>query len=492
MNIMKRQLDSETQSIRKRRRIDCIDESLIENFDKNFDDDKSNSVAMNSVVNVGPLMASTDPNEKNKITYIFLNTLKKKTTKATDQGNSGRCWIFSGLNMLRHSVISALNLEDFEFSETYLYFWDKLERSNTYIQWFIDNLYNKYDVDDRYSCHMLKEYMTDGGYWNYFADLVEKYGLIPKSTMGETENSSYSGDMNDIIMDRLHACTVRISNVKKNNGTIDQLNAIKNRTLQQIYNVLVKCLGKPPKNFVWSFATTEETSAAINDLTPQKFKELILPNFSMKDFVVLGHVPIKGCTLRKKYAIENSNNLENGSLCEFINVTAKDMKKYAKKSISSGFPVWFASDVRKGFHPLYASLNDKVINTTATFGTPYKTTKGERLLFRNQEGNHAMVLVGFNSDENDNTVSWQVENSWGYYDHEVPGLDGFMCMDDKWFDEYVMQIVVHKNYLSKSLQELTLTEPCLVKPWDGLAPAIRINPIKPRQDFLRKTVKKSN
>jgi len=469
----------------KKRRIVNIDESLVKEFDKNFNEDSSNIVARNSVANVGPLMASTDPNEVNKISHVFLNTVKKKNIKATNQGYSGRCWMFSGLNSLRHSLIRALDLDNFEFSETYLYFWDKLERSNSFLQWFIDNLNNKYNVDDRFTQYMLQDFMSDGGYWNQFADLVDKYGLIPKSAMGETDNSSYSEEMNNIIIDRLHASVIRIHKIKQNNGSKDQLNRIKKKTLKQIYNVLVKCLGKPPKTFNWSFLNGNNNSDIIANLNPLKFKELVIPNLSMKEFIVLGNVPIKGCKLRQKYLIESTNNISNGSCCEFINLSSYDLKRYAKKSIISGFPVWFAADINKGFHPLYASLNDKVIDTDSTFGKPYKTTKGERLLFKNQEGNHAMTFTGVNIDEKNNSLNWQVENSWGYYDNETPGMDGFMSMDDKWFDEYVLQVVVHKNFLSKDLKKLIMSTPIKLQPWDGMAPAIRIKPNNTYKNYLK-------
>lgn len=465
----------------KRRR---LDPEFIKKCRSTFRKSKANIMARNSVVTVGSLLASTDTEECKKVSHVFLNTIKKKNVKATNQGYSGRCWMFAGLNVFRHSIIHALHLENFEFSETYLYFWDKFERCNSYIQWFIDNLHNNYEVDDRYTQHILADYMCDGGWWNTFTNLVEKYGVVPKSAMPETYQSDYSDDMNNIIAERLHACIIKIFSLKKKRKSQHEIYKVKEETLHQLYNVLVKFLGEPPKKFQWSYVDENDKSMTINGLTSTTFKELIMPNLNIKDFVVLCNAP--NTKYMKKYCVEATANVAGGDSCSFVNVPSSIMKKYAKRSILSGMPVWFAGDVHKGFQPMYSALDDKLINTNLVFGDPYETTKGERLVFRDQEGNHAMTLIGINVDDNDDPINWQVENSWGYHDNETLGEDGFMSMSDQWFDDYVVQIAVHKNYLPVSILKLFDSEPVILKPWNSMAPALKVKPVKPHPMFMKK------
>jgi bleomycin hydrolase len=156
-----------------------------------------------------------------------------------------------------------------------------------------------------------------------------------------------------------------------------------------------------------------------------------------------------------------------------LNVKIRDLAKYAMKSIAAGFAVWFVADVGKHFNPIYSTLDDQLDDRDLVFGRPRKFRKGDRITFRNVQGNHAMALTGFNLDDKGRPISWQVENSWGYYDHETPGADGFLFMSHSWFEKYVMEIVVHKEFLSRTTRRNLKKEPILLYPWDSMAPATR-------------------
>ena len=225
----------------------CIDNETVEVYKKKFSNSNVDKLAKNVITNVGLLHGSTDHTETTKISHVFLNTIKKKNLKATNQGSSGRCWLFSGLNIFRHHVIKALDLENFEFSETYLFFWDKFERSNSYLHWISEYTLKHVKIDTNdplYNYFVEKDkWMSDGGYWSFFANLVDKYGLIPKDAMPETFQSEYSEDMNQIIIDILHSAVIQMINNKL------QINKIKEKTLENIFNILVKFLGEPPKTF---------------------------------------------------------------------------------------------------------------------------------------------------------------------------------------------------------------------------------------------------
>lgn len=455
-----------------------INREFLQECEEEFYSDKSNIISRNAIVAIGSMIATTNSSHLNNIDHVFMNSIKKKNLKATNQGRSGRCWMFSGLNMFRHSVIQALDLENFEFSETYLFFWDKLERANRYLRWFIDH--PGVDTQNEAFKFIIDEYTSDGGWWNMFANLVNKYGLVPKSAMKETFQSDDSEDMNQILNDRLQSCANYIFN--NQNMTDEEIEKLRDETIKQIYNILVKFLGEPPKKFRWSYTSDEDVSNIIADLTPQQFMQMVIPGVDLNDFVVLTHLPGK-LKERKLYEVNYTNNVYEGNNFKFLNLPIHEIKKYSSKSIISGMPVWFAADVSKDFNPYHSTLDDRLSDNEIVFGQKHHFSKGDRITFRNLQANHAMSLVGLNFGENNQPESWQVENSWGYWDHETPGEDGFLYMSDSWFEKNVMQVVVHKNYLTRSVRSLLNQEVTMLDPWDCVAPAMKIKPVDAPRNY---------
>lgn len=467
-NLVEDKEDEEKQTI-------DINSKFITECEEEFNENPSNIIARNAVVAIGSMISTTNSNRLNQIDHVFMNTIKKKNLKATNQGRSGRCWMFSGLNMFRHNVIKALDLENFEFSETYLFFWDKIERSNRYLRWFIDNK-DDINVEKDSFKFMVDDYISDGGWWNMFSNLVKKYGVIPKSAMKETWQSDDSDDMNKILNDKIQSTANYLMKNPKMND--DEIEDIRKETIKEIYNTLVKFLGEPPKNFRWAFTNDEDQSNIIDGLEPTQFMEMVMPSTDMNDFVVLTHIPGK---LKEKtfYEIKYTNNVYEGENFSFLNLSIRELAKYAKQSIVSGMPVWFAADVCKDFNPYHSTLDDKLSDENKIFGDNYSFSKEERIIFRNLQANHAMSLIGVNFDQKGNPESWQVENSWGYWDNETPGQDGFLYMSHSWFEKNVMQIVIHKNYLSRSIKRLVNQKPCLLNPWDCVAPALKVKHVNP-------------
>jgi bleomycin hydrolase len=456
---MKRKLESE------------ISEEFLKKCQEEFRKDPINIIARNAINSVGSMLGTINSNRVNQISHVFLNSVKKPYLKATNQGASGRCWMFAALNTFRHMLINALNLENFEFSETYLFFWDKLERANSYIHWFIDHPDQK--SGDRTYDYIVENSMCDGGWWCTFANLVQKYGLIPASAMKETYQSDDSEDMNRIIKDQLDCC-VNYIRKHRNKFSLEELEEIRKSTVQEIYNTLVKFLGEPPQKFDWSFSTDENEPGVISKLSPMEFLGMVAPEMDMNaDFVTLANIP-KGMKFYKNYKIKYTNNVYEGENFQVFNLPIDEMSRYAVKSISSGMSVWFACDVMKSFNWVHSTLDDKLDDHKIIFEEEYKFEKGERLQMGNVQPTHAMALTGFNMDDKGKVVSWQVENSWGYSDNETPGLDGFLCMSQSWFEKYVIMIVVHKRFLSRTLQNKVETEAIELEPWSGMAPALRI------------------
>ena len=504
---------------------DDIDVSDVVRYEKKFKSNSENVIGRNAVVSVGSIFATTDSEEAKKVNHIFLNSVKHKNARATDQGMSGRCWIFAGLNIFRHNIMKALNIENFEFSQTYLFFWDKLERANSYIHLFIDGVEGVDSVDgvdgvsngeisvdggDLNFDYYAETFLSDGGFWSMFCNLVDKYGVIPKSAMPETFQSGDSDDMNYIIENILHGCVNKIYKLRRNkNGELrkfrnettrerhrNKLLALKDETLQQVYNTLVKFLGEPPKKFTWSYVNDDdEKSAVLKGLRPQTFSNLVLDKMVLADdFVVLCNIPNPKYPYYQKYEVVGMNNVIGGTNHTMINVPIYELKKYARNSILSGMPVWFAGDVTKGFHPYLSSLDTKLINSDSVFGKTRKMNRGDRVLFRNQVANHAMVLTGINVKSRGGIDGWQVENSWGYWQKDTPGLDGYLCMSDDWFNEYMTEVVIHKQFFAKSRNMLRAinSEPIKVKPWSAISRATMVRGIKPPREYVNRFLKPSS
>ena len=450
-----------------------INTKFLQKCEEEFNSNPSNVISRNAIVAIGSMISTTNSNRINDINHVFMNSIKKKNLRSTNQGQSGRCWMFSGLNMFRHSVIQALNLENFEFSETYLFFWDKLERSNSYLRWFIDH--PKIESTDIAFTYMVDSYMTDGGWWNTFSNLVIKYGLIPKSAMKETWQSNQSEDMNKVMNEHLQSCANFIT--KNRDLPEKELLKIKEKTIGQIYSILVKFLGEPPKNFSWPYTNEENESTIINNIDPKMFVDMLLPGIDMNDFIVLSHIPTKELKYKKLYELKYTNNIYEGKNGQLINLPMNELVKYAQKSILAGMPVWFAADVSQDFNPYHSSLDDKLSDSNLVFGDTYKFNKGEQITFRHLQANHAMSLIGININSKGQPESWQVENSWGFWDNETPGEDGFLYMSHSWFKKNVLEVVIHKNFLSRTILNLLSQKPEILNPWDSIAPALRIKPV---------------
>lgn len=446
-----------------------------------FNNDTTNKAFLNTITSVGSFFSTIDYKKGREISHIFLNTLKKKHTRATNQNATGRCWMFSGLNVLRHTVIASFNLENFEFSEVYLYFYDRLERCNTVLHKLMEM--GKPMPEDRLFEYLTGDdaYMSDGGYWNYFSNLVDKYGLVPVTAMPPTFQSENTEELNTTLNSVLSSATSAL--FSSNEISADFIE----ETLRQVYKILVLFLGEPPKTFDWSFMTDTDERACLFNLTPQKFYDMFQTKFD--SFFVLMHQP--KLEYYKTYEVNHTSNLIEGKNCIFLNVPIEEMQKYTIKSINEGLPVWLAGDVTKGFDyingGLFGSFNE---NKDMIFGEPpKKLSKQERLLYSCQHTNHAMTVVGYNQPVNEpEKTSFQLENSWGYFDHEQPGLDGFLYADLQWFKEYCCIAVIHKSLLSRTLLKKFETEVSLLEPWSLESAAVGKTKLSEslRLKFLRK------
>lgn len=481
---MKRSRTTQSTPSTKRTRLrvtENITPAFIKSCETEFKSDPINVITRNAVVSVGSMLATTNSTRANQITHVFMNSLKVKNLKSTNQGHSGRCWMFAALNVFRHVMIRGLDLENFEFSQTFLYFYDKLERSNSYVQWFIDNPNEK--LGGRATDYIISAYLCDGGWWTTFANLAMKYGFVPKSVMNETYQSVDSDDMNQIIKEHIDSC---VSHIEKNRTSLSraQMLTLKGLTTKRVYNTLVKFLGEPPKKFDWNFTKEDGTPGNVSGLSPISFREMVTPGMNLvDDFVTLTHMPTKEYPLHHTYEIMSTKNVQEGKNVIVYNTDIEELTKYTLKSISKGMAVWFGADVSQSFNWMYSALDDELDDHETIFGYIKNFSKGDRIRMRNIGANHAMVITGYNLGPDGNPVSWQVENSWGYYDNETPGMDGFLTMSHSWFKKNVMEIVINRNFFTPTMIRKTGGDVIQVNPWDSMAPATRVSVVNPPYNY---------
>jgi len=389
-----------------------------------------------------------------QINHHFSDLIKKELP-ATNQKASGRCWGFAGLNLMRLNVVDKLNLANFEFSQNYFMFCDKLEKAN----YFLENIINTRDhaYDSRLIMHLVKAPVQDGGQWDMFVNLIEKYGAVPKDVMPETNHSSKSMAMNYILTHKLREfASILRKKPAKNSATLKQ------EMMAVVYNLLAMFLGQPPETVNWSTRNADNKYISISNMTPKDFYKKYA-DIKIKDKVCLINAPMSNKKFNTMYTVEYLGNVIEGQIIKYLNVDIKELKKSAMQSIKNDEAVWFGCDVGKMFNRDMGVLDMGIYDYENVFQTPFKMNKQKRLEYGDSEMTHAMLLTGVDIKKR-NSIKWKIENSWG----KKSGNQGYMMMMDEWFDEYTYEVVVDKKYLNKRLLKYLDMEPVALAPWDPM------------------------
>ncbi len=382
------------------------------------------------------------------------------TGKVANQKASGRCWIFAALNTFRHKIGAHLNIKDFELSENYMMFWDKLEKSN----YFLESILHTLDepLDGRLLSWLLTHPQQDGGQWDMLVSLVEKYGVMPKQAMPETFQSSNTKVLNSVLDAKLRICSLELRRLHGDGKSDKDLGQAKIEMIGDIYNILVTSLGEPPKTFDFEYRDEKGTFHREKNLTPQTFFDKF-SGVNLDDYISVINAPTKNKPFNQTYTVQFLGNVVNGKPIKYLNVEMNILKDLAIKQLKDGETVWFGSDVTRYSDNKVGILDTDLYTYESAFGTHFNFTKAERLDCKESSLTHAMVLTGVNL-VNDQPNRWKVENSWG----EDVGNKGYFVMSDKWMDEYTYQVVVNKKYLSKDLLKALTQEPIQLEPWDPM------------------------
>ncbi len=398
----------------------------------------------------------------NKITQNWEKTagvdphfsLRLKEQKITNQRGTGRCWMFSALNIIRPVIAEKLGCKEIELSQNYLYFFEKLEKANLFLNAVIETREKPHT--DRMVESLLKTNIQDGQNWLGFSGLVKKYGVVPIGVMPETFSSSNSGHVNRVLSVRLKQAAVRIRS-EKNPARVD---ALRQQALKDVYKILAINFGIPPKTFTWRYENRDKNLVQLETQTPQQFFNENVGD-KLESYYALYSIPT--LEFGKKYAIERNRIVSSGEDLYFINLPLEALKEVTKNSLLDSSAVWFGCDVGQQANSEIGLLTAGLYDYQSLYGIDFGMTRRELFESYSSVPNHNMVFTGIDIVDG-RITKWLVENSWG----EARGKQGYLHMTDDWFDLYVQEIVVDKKYIPADVLKLFDSKATLLPPWDPM------------------------
>ena len=430
--------------------------------------ERANAVAKNAVTSMGIRAAARVPEAVAKNALAFDIDLAQGDR--CNQQRSGRCWMFASLNTMRYRTIKKYNLKTFELSQAYPLFWDKLEKSN----WFLCNIIDTLDepLDGRLVSYLLTDPICDGGQWDMFRALVAKYGVCPKEAMPETACSKNTHEMDAYLTRYLRGCARRLRDAHAAGTAVDDLQQMRAQMIEEIYALLVTCLGEPPATFEVRLRDKDDNLALSGTFTPQEFLATAV-DMQLDDFVSLISAPTADKPFGHAFTVSRLGNVVEAGGVRYLNLPVDELKRVAVAQLADGLPVWFGCDVDQSYLREEGIMDTASIDIDGLFGFAVEKCldRAERLDYGESLMTHAMVFEGVRLNEDGKPTLWKVENSWGK-DH---GRDGFDTISDAWFDEYVYQVVVDKKYLTPQQRDVYENEQATVlAPWDPMGSLARV------------------
>lgn len=384
------------------------------------------------------------------------------TKGITNQKQSGRCWLFTGLNVLRSQAINKHNLPKLELSQVYLFFFDQLEKSNLFLQGVIDTADKPFD--DRFVDWLFSNPLSDGGTFTGVADLVEKYGVVPKEAMPETYSSNNTSQIASQMKWQLRDYGMQLRKLAAGGGQKKQLEAEKVKMLGNIYHILTLAYGVPPTEFRWEFKTASGNLVSDKTYTPKSFYKELWGDYNLNQQTVLVmNDPSR--EYGKVYRIEYDRHTYDGHDWLYLNLPMDQIKPIAIEMIKNNEAMYISCDVGKFLNRSLGTCDMQNFDYKALLGIDLTMDKRERILTHASGSSHAMTLIAVDVDAATKApIRWMVENSWG----KESGFNGNLIMTDEWFDEYMFRFVFDKKYVPEDILKLTNQEPIVLPSWDPM------------------------
>ena len=436
----------------------ALTQESVAGFRETFDADDSKRLMQNAVtqhdVNDVALSRSIVTESPHSFSIVL------DDWSVTNQARSGRCWMFAGLNLCRVDTRNVFNVKEFEFSQNYLMFWDKLERANFVLEAIIETADRP--SDDRTVAFLLRSPISDGGQWDMFTALVAKHGVVPKSAMTETESSANSSRMNSSLNYQTRQGAKRIRDAYALESGLVELRRIKGEVLKVIYDMLCIHLGTPPTEVDWQWKDKDGEFTRSGKLTPLEFAASYLQT-DIHDYVSLVHDPRETSPAGATFTVDYLGNVVDAPPIKYLNIDIQLMKGITLKMLEDGKPVWMGCDTGKQMHRDLGLWDAELFDYAAVYGADFSLDKAARLEYHQTSMTHAMMFTGV--DVVDGVPRrWRGENSW---DDKV-GNKGFFLMNDSWFAEYMFEIAVPKEYLPPELLAALDLEPIVLPAWDPM------------------------
>ena len=414
----------------------------------------ANAIAANSIDN----LAQNRNNAAELDTYLSWETPKHTIT---DQKSSGRCWMFSGMNVLRANFAQRTDSLRVEFSQAYLFFYDQLEKANLFLQGVIDT--GKKPMDDQRVQFFFKNPINDGGTFCGVADLTEKYGLVPKQVMPESYSSDNTSRMARLISSRLREDGLKLRKMVAEGKKAADIEKVKTVMLATVYRMLALTIGEPPTQF--TYAHRNKDGKAVGEpktYTPQEFFKEVVGDKLNGTFIMVMNDPRR--PYYKTYEVELDRHTYDGHNWKYLNLPMDDIEQMAIASLKDGRKLYSSYDVGKMLDRKRGYGDTENFDYGALMGTTFGMNKAERISTFDSGSTHAMTLTAVDLDANGKAKKWKVENSWG----ASWGQQGCMIMSDRWFREYMFRLVVDKKYVSEEMLKLNEQKPVMVTPEDPL------------------------
>lgn len=378
----------------------------------------------------------------------------------TDQESSGRCWLFTGMNVMRAKMIAKYGLGEFQFSQSYNFFFDQLEKSNLFLQAVLDHAQKP--MDDKVVEWLFKHPLSDGGTFCGVQDAVMKYGIVPAEVMPETFNANNTSRMSAIITLKLREYGLELRKAVADGKKAKAIEARKVEMLSTIYRILASCLGEPPTKFTYTLKNADGEPISTKEYTPKSFYEEYVGADLRGNYVMLMNDPSR--PYNKTYTIDLDRHSYDGEQWTFVNLPMEDIKEMAIASIKDSTMMYYSCDVGQCYNSKTGVLSLDNYDYASLFNTDFPMNKAERISTFASASSHAMTLMAVDLDENGKPKKWMVENSWG----PSSGYRGHLIMTDEWFDAYSFRLVVEKKYVPARIMELLKQKPIVLPAWDPL------------------------